>query len=189
MHSIELLPDAATERAVRRVWQAVADAGLPSLADHGHPTNRPHLTLATADTLPAATRTVLAQALTALPLPLHLGGLLRFSGRFEVLAWAVRPDDALLALHEEVWRIVRETPEAGPPHPLLAPGRWVPHITLGRGRGAVWPGPDSRWLPPSASASASGSGSGSGTASGWWAAARRYDSKSRTTARIGPDRA
>ncbi|MEU0311574.1 hypothetical protein ABZ259_35545, partial [Streptomyces cyaneofuscatus] len=35
MHSIELLPDEATERVVRRVWRAIADEGLPSQAD-GH---------------------------------------------------------------------------------------------------------------------------------------------------------
>ncbi|MFD7764964.1 2'-5' RNA ligase family protein [Streptomyces microflavus] len=174
MHSIELLPDEVTEKVVRSVWRSVADEGLPSPADHRHPTNRPHLTLATADALPAATRAALAEALATLPLPLHLAGLLRFSGRNNVLAWAVRPDDALLTLHEKVWRILREVPGDGPSHPLLAPGRWVPHVTLGRGRGAVWAGPDDRWLPSGAAAS------------GWWAGARTYDSTSRATAPIGP---
>jgi len=175
VHSIELLPDEVTERVVRGVWQSIADEGLPSQAGHRHPTNRPHLTLATADVLPSATRAALAEALAALPLPLHLTGLLRFSGRSNVLAWAVRPDAALLTLHERVWRILREAPGGGPSHPLLAPGRWVPHISLGRGRDGVWAGPDERWLPPGV------------TASGWWAEARRYDSTSRTTARLGPD--
>ncbi|MFF2698113.1 2'-5' RNA ligase family protein [Streptomyces cyaneofuscatus] len=176
MHSIELLPDEVTERVVRRVWRSLADEGLPSQAGHRHPTNRPHLTLATADVLPAATRGALAEALDVLPLPLHLTGLLRFSGRNNVLAWAVRPDAVLLALHESVWRILREADGDARSHPLLAPGRWVPHITLGRGRGAVWPGPDGRWLPPGAAAVA-----------GRWAEARTYDSTSRTTDRIGPD--
>ncbi|MFI5723196.1 2'-5' RNA ligase family protein [Streptomyces cyaneofuscatus] len=175
MHSIELLPDEATERVVRRVWRSIADEGLPSQAGHRHPTNRPHLTLATADALPPPTRGALAEALDVL-LPLHLTGLLRFSGRNNVLAWAVRPDPALLALHERVWRILREADGDARSHPLLAPGRWVPHITLGRGRGAIWPGPDGRWLPPGAAAVA-----------GRWAEARTYDSTSRTTDRIGPD--
>ncbi|MCD9900985.1 2'-5' RNA ligase family protein [Streptomyces sp. MT29] len=174
MHSIELLPDEATERVVRRVWRSIADEGLPSQAGHRHPTNRPHLTLATADALPAATRGALAEALDALPLPLHLTGLLRFSGRNNVLAWAVRPDAALLALHERVWRILRETDGDGRSHPLLAPGRWVPHITLGRGAVPSGPAP---------------------TAGGFRRGQRyrdggprpTYDSTSRTTDRIGPD--
>ncbi|WP_405414584.1 2'-5' RNA ligase family protein [Streptomyces rubiginosohelvolus] len=173
MHTIELLPDASTDRAVRGVWQALADEGLPSQSTHHHPTNRPHLTLATAETLPAEARTALAEALAALPLPLHLTGLLRFSGRVDVLAWTVRRDAALLELHETVWRILRETP-----NPRLSPARWVPHITLGRGRGAVWPGPDGRWLPEEAT--------GPGALPGRWAEARSYDSTSRTTAVIGP---
>ncbi|WYB32048.1 hypothetical protein V6574_23785 [Streptomyces sp. SM1P] len=96
-----------------------------------------------------------------------------------MLAWAVRPDAALLELHETVWRILRETPGSGDrPNPLLSPARWVPHITLGRGRGAVWPGPDGRWLPWEAT--------GPGALRGRWAEARSYDSTSRTTAGIGP---
>ncbi|MFE7136961.1 2'-5' RNA ligase family protein [Streptomyces sp. NPDC057644] len=181
MHSIELLPDETTDRAVRGVWQSLADEGLPSQSAHRHPTNRPHLTLATAETLPAEARTALARALTALPLPLHLTGLLRFSGRVNVLAWAVRPDAALLELHETVWRILRDTPGSDDgSNPLLSPARWIPHITLGRGRGAVWPGPDGRWLPEEAT--------GPGVLPGRWAEARSYDSVSRTTAGIGPGR-
>ncbi|MCT6778875.1 2'-5' RNA ligase family protein [Streptomyces sp. CS7] len=175
MHSIELLPDGATDRAVRGVWRSLADEGLPSQSAHRHPTNRPHLTLATAETFPAETRTALAESLAALPLT----GLLRFSGRVNVLAWAVRPDAALLELHETVWRILREAPGGGGrSNPLLSPARWVPHITLGRGRGAVWPGPDGRWLPEEAT--------GPGVLPGRWAGARSYDSTSRTTAGIGP---
>ncbi|MEU2602750.1 hypothetical protein ABZ669_37750, partial [Streptomyces hirsutus] len=35
---------------------------------------------------------------------------MRFSGRTKVLAWAVRPDEALLHLHETVWRTLRDAP-------------------------------------------------------------------------------
>ncbi|MFJ9624425.1 2'-5' RNA ligase family protein [Streptomyces sp. NPDC101181] len=179
MHSIELLPDEATDRAVRGVWRALAAEGLPSQAAHRHSTNRPHLTLATADDLPAATRAALDRALAALPLALRLGGLLRFSGRSNVLAWEVRPDDALLELHRDVWRLLRRTPAVDRANPLLAPGRWVPHLTLGRGRDALWPGPEDRWLPRGAGER--------GDWSGRWTGARSYDSAARTTARLGPE--
>ncbi|MFE0774424.1 2'-5' RNA ligase family protein, partial [Streptomyces sp. NPDC058861] len=126
-----------TERAVREAWRRLADAGLPSLAGHRHPTNRPHLTLASADALPAGVRARLLGALAeALPVPLRLDGFVRFSGRVRVLAWAVRPDDALLRLHGAVWRILREAPESGWPNPLLDPARWAPprHPRPGTGR-------------------------------------------------------
>ncbi|MFE2403943.1 2'-5' RNA ligase family protein [Streptomyces rubiginosohelvolus] len=179
MHSIELLPDAATDRAVRGVWRSLADEGLPSQSAHRHPTNRPHLTLATAETIPPEARTALAEALAALPLPLHLTGLLRFSGRVNVLAWAVRPDAALLELHETVWRILRESHGGGDrSNPLLSPARWVPHITLGRGRGAVWPGPDGRGGPPGAPRPGGPPGGGG--------AAPAHDTPSPTPPGIGP---
>ncbi|MCQ0003163.1 2'-5' RNA ligase family protein [Streptomyces sudanensis] len=97
MHSVELLPDGATERAVRDVWDRLLRAGLPSQAAHRHPTNRPHLTLATAEVLEPGTRARLDEALAALPLPLVLRGTVRFTGRIHVLAWAVRRDEACCA--------------------------------------------------------------------------------------------
>ncbi|MFE9909905.1 2'-5' RNA ligase family protein [Streptomyces clavifer] len=178
MHSVELLPDRATDRAVRDVWRRLADEGLPSQAAHRHPTNRPHLTLATSDALPAEVRARLGEVFAGLPVPLHLDGLLRFPGRTRVLAWAVRPDDVLLHLHETVWRIVREAPESGLPNPLLDPARWVPHITLGRGRDTVWTTSDDRLLPATVDASTA--------ATGRWTEARYYDSVARTTGRLGP---
>ncbi|MFE5735169.1 2'-5' RNA ligase family protein [Streptomyces sp. NPDC056528] len=178
MHSVELLPDASTERAVRDAWRRLADAGLPSQDGHRHPTNRPHLTLASADGLPPETRARLLRVLAeALPLPLRLNGLVRFSGRVHVLAWAVRPDDALLRLHGAVWRILREAPESGRPNPLLDPARWVPHITLGRGRDASWDVPADGVLSPSAGAPA-------GVRTGAWTSARSYDSVTRTVERL-----
>ncbi|MFD3609142.1 2'-5' RNA ligase family protein [Streptomyces atroolivaceus] len=178
MHSVELLPDEATDRAVRDVWRRLADEGLPSQAAHRHPTNRPHLTLATADVLSAGVHARLRQTFAGLPVPLRLGGLLRFSGRTQVLAWAVQPDDVLVHLQEAVWRVVREAPRSGRPNPLLDPVRWVPHITLGRGRDTAWAVPDDRLLPARAD--------GTAAATGLWTEARYYDSVTRTTGRLGP---
>ncbi|WP_336317696.1 2'-5' RNA ligase family protein [Streptomyces lavendofoliae] len=176
MHSVELLPDEATERAVRDVWNRLRRAGLPSQATHRHPTNRPHLTLVTAEALVPEARARVDEALTAaLPLPLVLRGGVRFTGRAHVLAWAVARDDALLRLHESVWRVLRHTPACGRLNPLHEPSRWSPHITLGRGRGAAPAVPDSTLFDAP-----------SGFLTGSWVAARTYDSATRTTAPVGP---
>ena len=45
LHALELLPDAAGEAAVRRDWQALREAGLPSMLDHAGATNTPHVTV------------------------------------------------------------------------------------------------------------------------------------------------
>ncbi|WP_228974568.1 2'-5' RNA ligase family protein [Streptomyces sp. DH12] len=179
MHSVELLPDEATERAVRDVWDRLLRAGLPSQAAHRHPTNRPHLTLAAADDLTPEARARLDELLTALPVPLVLQGSVRFTGRTRVLAWAVRRDAVLLRLHEAVWRVLRDTPTCGRLHPLHDPARWNPHVTLGRGRDATWPLPD-----PALFGGAPGAAPGS--LAGRWVGARTHDSATRTTAPLGP---
>nr|WP_155074173.1 2'-5' RNA ligase family protein [Streptomyces taklimakanensis] len=147
VRTVELLLDDTADRAVREAWRHLAAAGLPSQAGHPHPTNRPHLTLATVETLPAAARERVEDALTALPVPFRLEGLLRFGGRVRVLAWAVRPTPELLRVHRSVWRALESSPGAGPSNPLHAPGRWIPHITLGRSRRPVWEAPDELLLP------------------------------------------
>ncbi|GAA2404506.1 2'-5' RNA ligase family protein [Streptomyces glaucosporus] len=177
MRTVELLPDDATDRAVREAWRHLAEAGLPSQAGHPHPTNRPHLTLATGEALPDAVRARLEEVLdAALPVRIRLEGLLRFPGRVRVLAWAVRPGPGLLLLHGEVWRALAGTPEAGRMNPLHAPGRWVPHLTLGRTRRASWDLPDADLLPAPLR----------GPLPGLLTAARSYDSADRTTEPLAP---
>ena len=68
MHAIELLPDAAGCEAVRRDWQALRDAGLPSQLDHRGATNSPHVTAVAA---PALGRTEEAEARAGPHVPLH----------------------------------------------------------------------------------------------------------------------
>ncbi|MFI1420847.1 2'-5' RNA ligase family protein [Streptomyces sp. NPDC020731] len=137
---MELLPDTATEMRVREMWRMMAAAGLPSLAEHRHPTNRPHLTLATCEELHPPARSELATLLDGgLPAPFRLDGLLRFDGRTRVLAWRVAEDVELLELHRRVWEVLAST--AAHLNPLHAPGRWIPHVTLARSRrtSARWP--------------------------------------------------
>jgi 2'-5' RNA ligase len=151
VRTVELLFDDGLDALVRGVWDRLDAAGVPSLTRHGHATNRPHLTLATAAALPD-----LSGPLAALPVPVTLDGLVRFPGRAGVLAWLVRPDEGLLELHRQVWAAV-----AGD-NPLHAPGRWVPHVTL------------ARHASPDAAALAIPSATGRLTG------ARSYDSETRT---------
>ncbi|MFB7775353.1 2'-5' RNA ligase family protein [Streptomyces bauhiniae] len=168
MRTVELLPDGATEARVRRVWARLAELGMPSLAGHRHATNRPHLTLTTASEWAWDVRPALTEALSLLPLPLRLEGTLRFEGRTSVLAWGVVPDAGLVALQRQVWELL---PEAG--NPLFEPENWVPHLSLGRTRS----GPGS-WPPELLPSELSEPWEGR------FAAARSYDSESRTVERL-----
>ncbi len=119
MHTVELLLDDDLDGAVRAVWDRLAAAGLRSLAGHPHPTNRPHVTLAGGEVLPARLD-------LPLPMPVTLDGTIRFDGRTGMLAWRVVPTPELLAVQAAVWRAMADE------NPLRAPGRWVPHVSLAR---------------------------------------------------------
>jgi len=122
MPTVELLLDGELDERVRQVWGLLADAGLLSPAGHGHPTNRPHLTLAAADALPPDDR--LADALGGLPVALRLDGALSFGGVRGSLVWAVVPTRALLDVQAAVSAVVR------PRSPWQRPDLWTPHVTL-----------------------------------------------------------
>ena len=124
--SVELLLDAGAEAAVRAEWDALAAAGVSSMAPHASPSNRPHVTL-------LARRGSVPDALElpddALPLPLVLGAPLLFGdGDRRVLARSVVPSAALLALQEHV----RLAAGVGDDVEHMAPGTWTPHVTLAR---------------------------------------------------------
>lgn len=155
MRTVELLLDDELDGAVRAVWRRLAQANLPSLTDHTHPTNRPHLTLAAADAVPDLD-------LSVLPLPVTLDGLIFFDGRSGMLAWRVVPDAALLALHGTVWRAMHD------PNPLHAPDVWVPHVSL------------ARRVKPADRARISDYLSGLRPRQGRLVAARSYDTETRT---------
>jgi hypothetical protein len=162
VRTVELLPDAALDAAVRAAWARLAEAELPSLARHPHPTNRPHLTLASAPDLPP-----LGGVLAALPVPARLAGVLAFGGDRGALAWAVVPDRALLDLHAAVTAGLDLDPESH-----HAPGRWTPHLSL-----ALRTTPDER-------AAAVALLSDLPEVAGAFVAARTYDGATRTTRRL-----
>ena len=124
MRTVELLGDEELDRTVRMAWRRLEQAGLSSLARHRHPTNRPHLTLASADEFsPAA----IAGALCMLPVAVWLDGLRFFGRRAGVLAWAV-DGGALRELQAQVWSAL----DGAGRRPRHEPGRWTPHISLAR---------------------------------------------------------
>jgi 2'-5' RNA ligase len=128
VRTVELLGDDALERAVRAAWQQLDQAGLTSLSRHQHPTNRPHLTLATPEAIPPGAGAAIAAALRVLPVPVRLGGLHFFRGRAGVLAWAVDGGDALRDLQAQVWAAL----DGADRNPQHEPGAWTPHISLAR---------------------------------------------------------
>ncbi|MES9521897.1 2'-5' RNA ligase family protein [Streptomyces capoamus] len=136
MRTVELLLDEAAELAVREAWRRLAEAGLPSQARHRSPTNSPHLTLAACPELTAPIRWELAEVAAALPLPVRFTGVVRFERPTSVLAWALELDFALAGLHRRVWEAVLSDSPPATLNPLHEPGRWSPHITLGRTRRA-----------------------------------------------------
>ncbi|GAA0579041.1 hypothetical protein GCM10010172_74910 [Paractinoplanes ferrugineus] len=112
MRTVELLLDPELEHDVREVWGRLRAAGLPSLAGHPHPTNRPHLTVVTAASI---------DGLPPLPLPVPIElGVVRFLGR--ALIWAVTPTAALRDIHATAWSALR--------NPWPSPADWMPHVSL-----------------------------------------------------------
>lgn len=128
MFSVELVPDAELDRAVRDDWDRLLGADLPSSGRNPAPSNRPHVTLAVRERL---VPTEFAGVADQLPVRLELGGLVLLGHRDRyVLARHVVVTAQLLAVHRAVAAL------AGLPEPrysTTAPDRWTPHVTLARG--------------------------------------------------------
>jgi hypothetical protein len=123
LHALELLPDDAGCEAVRRDWQALRDAGLPSQLDHRGNTNSPHVTLASAPVLGPEDR-ARASALLAghLPMTVRTAGVgLLGDERVTVVRLLTLPDEATRAVLD-----LRATIAS------VAHLGWLPHITLAR---------------------------------------------------------
>ena len=131
VHSVELLLDAHGDAAVRRVWDALTEAGVRSQAAHRSPTNRPHVTMTVASGLSEQVDGDLTAALDRLPLRCRLGAPTVFGRGPFTLVLLVVPSAELLDLHAEVHRICMPHMISGPlPH--AEPGQWTPHVTLAR---------------------------------------------------------
>lgn len=143
LQSVELVLDAATDQAVRGLWQALAEAGLPSQADHRGPTNAPHVTLAAVPVVSAAAEEALVPLAARLPLQLELAAPALLGERRPALVLPVRPGAELDRLHADVDSALaadRAVPAGGAvagdgpgvPDGGDAELPWVPHVTLAR---------------------------------------------------------
>lgn len=112
---------------MRRLWERMEDAGVPSLLSHTHGQHLPHLTYATLRTW---NLTDVAEQLTALPerppLRIHLDGLGIFRRSRCWLAPALAPD--LAPRQRAVVDAVTAT--GADLHWHYRPGDWTPHVTL-----------------------------------------------------------
>lgn len=123
LHALELVPDDDGQELVRRDWQALRDAGLPSQLDHTSPTNAPHVTIVSAPELPDAAIDVAHTRLGALlPVRARAAGLLLLGGERVTIARA-------LDLADDVVRRVLAVRAQVPDRQHRT---WLPHVTLAR---------------------------------------------------------
>ena len=116
-----LLLDDRAERIVHGLWNALEDAGIPSLATHTHRRHQPHVTLVVADrVVPGGVAAMRGESLQLVG-PGVFGG----DGGFLFLTVAptrrlVEEQAVLESACEDVW-------------PDYRPGVWLPHVTLAAG--------------------------------------------------------
>jgi 2'-5' RNA ligase len=128
--SVELLLDDATDAELRRQWDRLGDAGLPTARRiKPSPSHAPHLTLWAGDVVDAADDRVLPELFADLDLELMIGSLMLFGPRrgCYVLVRQVVASKPLLDLQQQVVRTCGTRA-----YPGFQSGRWSPHITLAR---------------------------------------------------------
>ena len=131
--SVELLLDERADAAVRRQWNLLAEAGLPSErrsgSGPGAENHCPHVTLFAADAIPDAAEAALPELVADLDLEVQLGGLLLFGPRRGrvIFVRAVIASVELLALQSAVAGLCGADPDG-----QFGSGRWTPHVTLAR---------------------------------------------------------
>jgi 2'-5' RNA ligase len=130
-HSVELLFDADADAAIRGIWDDLTEAGVRSQAAHQESSNRPHVTLAVAESMDESVNDALRPVLQRLPLTCTIGAPMLFGQRVFTLGRLILPSVELLALHAEAHSACLPYMPTGPlPH--SEPGQWTPHVTLAR---------------------------------------------------------
>src|SRR6478735_2007388 len=129
VQALELTFDRRADETIRAQWDDLRAAGLPSMARHTAPTNRPHLTLDARETVAPEAEAALGAVALRLPVEVVVGSPLLFHARRRwVLTRHVVMDRSLLELHAHALALLGREPDS-----LTSPGRWVPHVTLARG--------------------------------------------------------
>lgn len=129
-YAVELYFNTEMEDAVRRVWRAMEDGGLPSLGALGVE-SRPHLsvaihkdTLQTSDLLPRLQVFAASQPMV----PVSLSAISTFPTEEGVLFLTPPVTAELLTMHtayHHTFRDLRDLTNA-----YYHPGQWIPHCTL-----------------------------------------------------------
>lgn len=136
MHHVDLVLDPGADAAVRSVWGALDEVGLPSLAHHRSASNRPHTTLALSRSwAEGGARDAVVRRLGVLPMTVRLGAPVVFGRGPFVLALTVVPTQALIALHRALAELLP------PARAHLEPGAWTPHVTCANRLAAAQVGP------------------------------------------------
>ena len=103
MHALELLPDEAGCDVVRRDWQALRDARLPSQLDNRGATNSQHVNVVAAPALAPADEEAAARLLgTLLPVEVRVAGVALIGGAKVTVVRLLDAPDALVGAVLEV---------------------------------------------------------------------------------------
>jgi hypothetical protein len=123
MHALELLPDEAGCDVVRRDWQALRDAGLPSQLDHRGATNSPHVTVLAAPALDGDDEQRAAELVAPLlPTQVRASGIALLGGTRVSVVRVLDVPDPLVRVVLDLRSRVGDVQHVG----------WLPHVTLGR---------------------------------------------------------
>ncbi len=123
MHALELLPDDAGCEVVRRDWQALHDARLPSQLDHRGTTNSPHVTVVAAPALATDDeRRARELVVPLLPIEVRAGGIGILGGTRVSLVRLLDVPDELVRAVLDLRADVADVQHVG----------WLPHVTLAR---------------------------------------------------------
>ncbi|MBS42003.1 MAG: hypothetical protein CMH83_02260 [Nocardioides sp.] len=122
-HALELMPDAEGVALIRRDWQKLRDAGLPSQLDHSGTTNAPHVTVLEAERLgPEVEDEAVRRLAPLLPMALRAAGVVVLGGQRVTIARLLDVPDELTC---EVASLRIE-------HGSSRHEGWLPHFTLAR---------------------------------------------------------